>query len=175
MDQDVIRNSKMGKKSIAFIILGLSIFILFMYFIFRASNTVSSIPTSYSPQDELRPQINIKKSLYDFGSMRVADKKSYDFIVGNVGKQPLQLSNITTSCNCTFVKVIYEGKESPEFNMHSKGSYIAEIDSGKKAILRVTYKPYIMPVYGFIEREAYVKTNDPLNPDLVLKVTATVK
>jgi len=32
-----------------------------------------------------------------------------------------------------------------------------------------------MPVYGIIEREVYVSTNDPENPKLVFKVKATVK
>ena len=31
-----------------------------------------------------------------------------------------------------------------------------------------------MPVYGFVEREAYIKTNDPLMQDIVFKVTANV-
>ncbi len=96
-------------------------------------------------------------------------------IIKNNGKKPLQLSNITTSCGCTFAKVIYEGKESPEFDMHTKSNYIMEIESDKKAIIRVTYKPYVMPVYGFVEREAYIKTNDPSMQDIVFKVTANVK
>ena len=165
----------MDKKTIIFIVLGSFIIIVFAYFIFSSSNKVSNAPASYSVQDELRPQAKVDSILYDFGSIKVSDKKSYDFTIKNNGKKPLQLSNITTSCGCTFAKVIYEGKESPEFDMHTKSNYIIEIESDKKAIIRVTYKPYVMPVYGFVEREAYIKTNDPSMQDIVFKVTANVK
>ncbi len=175
MDTVVIKNSKMDKKTIIFVVLGSFIIVIFAYFIFSSSNTVSNAPASYSTQDELRPRVKVESVLYDFGSMKVSDKKSYDFPVKNVGKKPLQLSNITTSCDCTFAKVIYDGKESPEFNMHSKSNYMAVIEPDKKAIIRVTYKPYVMPVYGFVEREAHMKTNDPEMQDLAFKVTANVK
>ena len=165
----------MDKKTIIFIVLGSFIIVIFAYFIFSSSNKVSNAPASYSMQDELRPQAKVDSILYDFGSIKVSDKKSYDFTIKNNGKKPLQLSNITTSCGCTFAKVIYEGKESPEFDMHTKSNYIIEIESDKKAIIRVTYKPYVMPVYGFVEREAYIKTNDPSMQDIVFKVTANVK
>lgn len=175
VDLAVIKNSKMGKKTIIFIILGSFIIVIFAYFIFSSTNKVSPYPQSYSEQDELRPQVKVESMLYDLGSMKVSEKKSYDFIIKNVGKKPLQLSSISTSCMCTFAQIIYEGKESPEFDMHSESNYIAEIQSDKRAILRMTYKPYLMPVYGFIEREAHVRTNDPAMQELVFKVTANVK
>lgn len=59
--------------------------------------------------------------------------------------------------------------------MHSKDSYIAEIAPNKEAKLKVIYRPYIMPVYGQVEREAYLSTNDPQNPKLVFKIKAQVK
>ena len=34
---------------------------------------------------------------------------------------------------------------------------------GNKALVRVTYKPSIMPVKGEVTRMVYVKTNDPNN------------
>lgn len=145
-----------------------------LYFIYTSTNTSAISVASYTSEDKERPIVKIKKDLYDFGNIKVSDKKSNDFLVENVGKKPLQLSNITTSCGCTFAKVIYDGKESPEFDMHSKSTYIAEIKPNKTAIIRITYKPYVMPVYGFVEREAYIKTNDPLMQNIVFKVTATV-
>lgn len=163
------------RNLIIYSILVVVVLVIGLYFIYTSTNTSSVSVASYTSEDKEKPVVKIEKDLYDFGSIKVSEKKSNDFIIENVGKKPLQLSNITTSCGCTFAKVIYMGKESPEFDMHSQGNYIAEILPGKKAIIRVTYKPYVMPVYGFVERETYIKTNDPSMQDIVFKVTANVK
>lgn len=163
------------RNLIVYSILVAGVILIGLYFIYSSTNTSSVSVASYTSEDKERPVVKIEKDLYDFGSIKVSEKKSNDFIIENAGKKPLQLSNITTSCGCTFAKVIYEGKESPDFDMHSKSNYILEVEPTKKAIIRVTYKPYVMPVYGFVEREAYIKTNDPLTSDLVFKVTANVK
>lgn len=76
---------------------------------------------------------------------------------------------------CTVGQVIYQEKASQEFGMHSQSNYVAEIAPGKEATIKVTYRPYLMPVYGYVEREVYMATNDPLNSKLVFKVTATVQ
>ena len=162
------------RNLIIYSILIAGVLLIGLYFIYTSTNKSKVSVASYNSEDKERPVVKIEKGLYDFGSIKVSDKKSNDFIIENVGSKPLQLSNITTSCGCTFAKVIYEGKESPEFDMHSKSTYIAEIEPNKTAIIRVTYKPYVMPVYGFVEREAYIKTNDPLMQDIVFKVTANV-
>jgi len=162
------------RKPTLLAILVIGLLFLGLYFVYNSTNTNSVSVASYTSQDKERPVVKIGRELNEFGDIKVSDKKSYDFIVENAGKRPLQLSNISTSCGCTFAQVINEGKESPEFNMHSKSTYIAEIKPNKTAIIRVTYKPYVMPVYGFVEREAYIKTNDPLMQDIVFKVTANV-
>ena len=163
------------RNLIVYSILVFGVILIGLYLIYTSTTTSPISVASYTSEDKERPVAKIAKDLFDFGSIKVSEKKSNDFIIENVGKKPLQLSNITTSCGCTFAKVIYEGKESPEFDMHSKSNYMVEVEPTKKAVVRVTYKPYVMPVYGFVEREVYIKTNDPLTSDLVFKVTATVK
>jgi len=107
--------------------------------------------------------------------MKVSDDKSANFKIKNIGQKPLQLSNISSSCNCTFGQVIINGKESDVFGMHNVSDFAGEVFPGKEAIIKVTYRPSIMPVYGVIEREVYVSTNDPENPKLIFKVKANVK
>lgn len=107
--------------------------------------------------------------------MKVSDQKSAEFIIKNTGKKPLQLSNITTSCGCTVAQVIYRGKETQEFGMHTKSGYVAEIAPQTEAKIRVTYRPYVMPIYGQVEREAYISTNDPNSSKLVFIVAAKVQ
>lgn len=160
---------------IIYSILIAGVLLIGLYFIYTSANKSTVSVASYTSEDKERPVVRIGKELYDFGSIKVSDKKSNDFIIENIGKKPLQLSNISTSCGCTFAQVINDGKKSPEFDMHSQSNYIAEILPGKKAIVQVTYKPYVMPVYGFVEREVYINTNDPIKKEIVLKVTANVK
>lgn len=129
---------------------------------------------SYSLKDKERPKVKAKTTLIDLGKMKVSDEKSADFTIKNIGQKPLQLSNISSSCSCTFGQVIIDGKESELFGMHTVSDLAGEILPGKLAKIRVIYRPYVMPVYGLIEREVYVSTNDPENPKLVFKVKTIV-
>jgi len=163
------------RNLIVYSILVFGVILIGLYLIYTSTTTSPISVASYTSEDKERPVVKIEKDLFDFGSIKVSDKKSNDFIIENVGSKSLQLSNISTSCGCTFAQVINEGKKSPEFDMHSKSNYMVEVKPSKKAVVRVTYKPYVMPVYGFVEREVYVTTNDPGNQNLVFKVTANVK
>lgn len=131
-------------------------------------------PVLYTASDAQKPRVSIQKTSTDLGNIKVSDEKSADYVLKNSGTKPLQLSGITTSCMCTFGQIIYKNSKSDEFGMHSQSSYIAEIPPGESAVLRVIYRPYLMPVYGEIEREVYVNTNDPATPKLVFSVTANV-
>lgn len=130
---------------------------------------------SYSLSDKQRPKIETKTTLFDLGTMKVSEDKFTNFKIRNIGQKPLQLTNISSSCNCTFAQVVIDGRESELFGMHNVSDFAGEILPGKEAAIKVTYRPSIMPVYGTIEREAYVSTNDPENPKLVFKVKANVK
>lgn len=132
-------------------------------------------PAYYKVSDKEKPKAETKELLKDMGTMKISDQKSVDFVVKNVGSQPLQLSQISSSCGCTVGQVIIDGKESEEFGMHSQSDYIAEISPQKQATVKVTYRPYVMPVYGSVDREVYITTNDPENPKLVFKIKAVVK
>ena len=111
----------------------------------------------------------------DLEKMKVSDEKSADFTIKNIGEKSLQLSNINSSCNCTFGQIIIDGKESEFFGMHNVSAFAGEILPGKEAVIRIIYRPYIMPVYGIIDSEVYVETNDPENQRLVFKVRANVE
>lgn len=138
-------------------------------------NSSASTPVSYEVKDKERPKVQAKELVKDLGKMKVSDEKYEDFMIKNVGNKSLQLSQISSSCGCTVAQVIIDGKKSEEFGMHSLSDYLAEVKPGKEAILRVTYRPFVMPVYGPVDREVYVTTNDPENSKLVFKVKAVVK
>lgn len=130
---------------------------------------------SYQSTDQQKPQVKTENTVADLGQMKVSEQKSEDFKVENVGQKPLQLSNITSSCGCTVAQVVVDGQVSEEFGMHSKSSQVFEIAPGEAVIVRVTYRPYVMPVSGPVDREVYVDTNDPISQKLIFKVTANVQ
>lgn len=166
----------MSKFTIFSVVLTLVLIGAFVIFA-SSSNSKQGIVSSsnYSKDSKQKPTAVAPKTSEDLGKMKVSDEKYADFLLENKGNRPLQITRITSSCNCTFGKILYEGKESEEYGMHSRGLGVAgEIAPGKTATVRVIYRPFIMPVYGFIEREVYIETNDPSNSNLTFKVTATV-
>ncbi len=130
---------------------------------------------SYTKDDKERPRVEAKSTSANLGNMKVNEEKEAVFTIKNSGEKTLQLSNIISSCSCTVGKLIINGKESEEFGMHAGSDYVGEILPGKDATLKVIYRPYVMPVYGPVEREVYINTNDPENPRLVFKVNTIVK
>lgn len=158
------------------IVLFCIVFIAGAYVLFAGTNPQQTSPSViYSPSDKERPIAEVKKISFDMGTIKVSDQKEAVFIVKNAGTRPLQLSNFTTSCGCTAVVIIYQGKTSDEFSMHAKGDYIAQIAPQTEASIKMIYRPYVMPVYGTVVREAYISTNDPNQPKLVFTVKAYVK
>lgn len=165
----------MPKALLAGIILFSLITIVGSYFLFASTEQPRVAIISYSASDKEKPIVEVKENSADFGTIKVSEEKAKDFFIKNIGNKPLQLSNITTSCGCTVVQIIYKGMTSEEFSMHAQSEYVAEIAPQTDALIRVIYRPYVMPVYGIVGREAYMSTNDPLNPKLVFKVKSFVK
>ena len=172
-----LRENKRNMNS-KILIIGLIIFSLVAitgsYFFIVSGQKSQPQIASYSVSDKERPKAETKTTFFDLGKMKVSEDKSANFKIKNTGQKPLQLSNVSSSCNCTFGQVVINGKESELFGMHNVSDFAGEILPGKEAIVKVTYRPSIMPVYGTIEREVYVNTNDAENPKLVFKVKATV-
>lgn len=147
----------------------------FLLFAKSEETTPSASIVSYTAFDKDRPIAEVKKTTFDMGVIKVSDQKETAFTVKNTGAKPLQLFNFTTSCGCTAVQIVYRGRTSEEFSMHSKDDYIAVVAPQTEASVKVIYRPYVMPVYGAVGREAYVSTNDPKNPKLVLSIKAYVQ
>lgn len=166
----------MNNKIVMLFVASTLILILGAYLLGKNDNPKTQVLTSsYSTTDSAKPKVQAETTSADLGNLKVSDQKSNDFLIKNTGSKPLQLSNIKSSCGCTVGQIIIEGKESSEFGMHSQSNEIFEIAPQKTAIVRVTYRPFIMPVYGFVEREVSMTTNDPSNPNLIFKVTSNVK
>lgn len=161
------------------IVIGLILFsVIFVggsYFLLAGGNKPEVKIASYSSKDKERPFAEVKKTLADLGKMKVSDEKSTEFTIKNTGVKPLQISDMNSSCNCTFGQFIYQGKTSAEFGMHSPSDYLGDIAPNTEAKIKVIYRPFIMPVYGPVEREVYLSTNDPDKQKLVFQIKAVVQ
>lgn len=141
-----------------------------------SKNTPLSDKTSiYSASDKEKPIAQVENSFFDLGKIKVSDQKQKEFTIKNIGSKPLQLYGFSTSCGCTSGKIIYNGRESPEFSMHSQSSEIIEVTPNTSAVLKLIYSPFKMPSYGQVEREVYITTNDPKNKKLTFSVKAYVE
>lgn len=165
----------MSTKTIIFSVVGITVLIVGLAFLLTSGQKPDPAFASYSIKDENRPKVETTQRLFDFGQIKVSDVKEQDFTLKNIGNKPLQILNINSSCNCTFGQVIYKGLKTKEYGMHAQSGYVTDIAPGDSASIRVTYKPAIMPVYGAVEREVYVTTNDPENAKLIFSIKATVK
>lgn len=167
----------MSKSFIFAIIIFTLVVIGGSYFLVAGGKQKSSgeLPAVYNSKDKEKPKAEVKESVKDLGNMKVSEQKSADFLLKNVGSKPLVLSQITSSCGCTVGQIIIGEKISEEFGMHSQGDKTFEVASGKQATVKVTYRPYVMPVSGRVDRQVFMETNDPENPRLEFKVTAFVK
>ncbi len=160
------------------IIIGVVLFSLVFiggaYVLLAGSNKPSASLASYTSQDKNKPIVEVKRTSADLGKIKVSEEKSADFTIKNIGTKPLQLYNMSSSCNCTTGELIYEGKTSMEYGMHNVSDTLPEIAPNTEAKIRVIYRPFVMPVYGPIEREVFMSTNDPQNPKLLFQIKTIV-
>ena len=167
-----------GQRMFLYLIGGFTVLVLIAIVIFSINeqkNSVSVKVASYSSDQTNRPKAKTGVVFSDLGTIKVSEEKSADFTIENSGSLPLQLFNITSSCGCTVGKVTIGGKTSPEFGMHSKSKWTAELPPGQKATVEVIYRPFVMPVKGQVTRDVYLSTNDPNNKLLTFTVKANVE
>ena len=123
--------------------------------------------------------MTINKTFEDFGDMKADEEKTATFMITNTSNAVLRIWNVSTSCDCTFAKVVIDNTESEEFNMpgHMPArlkNWIGEVPAKQTATLNVTYKPKIMPVIGMVTRQVNFSTNDPKNAEVEVTVKANV-
>jgi len=165
----------MSAKTIAIFVLICVLLVAGMVFLTARGEKTEAKFTDYTLTNNERPKIDIPITKIELGEMKVSDVKQADFTITNKGTKPLQIGYINSSCSCTVGQVIYGGKTSREYGMHDPGQDLIDVAPNTSAIVRVIYRPAVMPVFGAVEREVYVQTNDPEKKRLVLQVTASVK
>lgn len=138
---------------------------------FGSKNTT----TTASKTDSNRPIATvIGETSSDLGKITNNDIRSKVFEIKNTGKNDLEILNVATSCNCTYVYVTINSQKSPKFTMHGTNNWKGIVKSDETAQIEVIYEPALMPVQGKIERIVTVTTNDPEHQTLEFNVTAEV-
>lgn len=165
----------MSIKTIVLVVIGFIVITIGLAFAFSVPQKSTPATASFSIQDAERPKAETAQTFFDMGEIKVSDVKQQDFTLKNIGTKPLQILNINSSCNCTFGQVVYKDLTTKEYGMHAQSGYVTDILPGDTATVRVTYKPALMPVFGVVEREVYLTTNDPDRQKLTFSIKAKVK
>lgn len=165
----------MSPKTIIISLIAFFALVIGLAFLFTAGQKPATATLSFSAQDSERPKVETSQTFFDIGEIKVSDVKQQEYTLKNTGTRPLQILNINSSCGCTAGQIIYKGEMSKEYSMHSQSGFVTDIDPGDTATMRLTYRPATMPVYGAVEREVYVTTNDPVNQKLIFSIKAIVK
>jgi hypothetical protein len=114
------------------------------------------------------------------GVLAIDDVGRAEFQLKNTGSEPVEISQVRTSCMCTFAEIAMPTGKSPEFNMAMHNDAVTDgwqgvLEPGEEAIVTVIYKPSLMPVEGSAARNVKFATTDPQNPVVELGVHAIVK
>lgn len=140
---------------------------------------ISGNDHSVNPKEQGVANLKIDRLQADLGKMKVSEEKSAVFTITNTGNSVLRVWNVATSCDCTFATFTINGQTTAEFNMpmHMNSSlrnWLGEIPVGQKAVLKVIYRPSVMPVQGPVTRDVTFSTNDPNNSNIDVAVSANV-
>ena len=134
------------------LVLGLIILSVAVYGYFKA--------TPGAGNQENLPKIEIRPESFDFGDVQYGQIVKYTFLVKNIGQETLEIKRIGTSCGCTKAEIAQE-----------------KIEPGEEAQLFVTYDTGAMSgahAKGRQERIIYIKSSDPINPQVQAVIYANV-
>lgn len=116
-------------------------------------------PGAKNQTDNL-PKIEITPESFDFGNVQYGQIVKYTFLVKNIGQETLEIKRVATSCGCTKAEIAQK-----------------KIEPGEEAKLLVTYDTGAMSgshAQDKQERIIYVKSNDPVNPQVETMIYANV-
>jgi len=120
----------------------------------REPPPVPGMDPSKAPPDA--PRIKFDKPEHDFGTVYQEQTHKHDYAFTNVGKSPLKITNVVTTCGCAVGKV-------PD----------KEIAPGQGAVIPIILETGRLR--NRITKHVYVTSNDPVTPRAVLTLTADVK
>ena len=100
------------------------------------------------------PKVELSSEEWNFGELLLRQKLSTDIVIKNVGRSPLEIEGIRSTCDCVLI-----------------GEYPEQIAPGDSAILTITY---IADAVGEQKKTVYIETNDKENSLLSFKIRGVV-
>ena len=110
---------------------------------------------------EKHPIIEAVPDFFDFGDLEYGDLAEHTFKIKNSGEEVLEIKRLSTSCACTSAEIEKEA-----------------LSPGEEVNLFVKYNTGLMTgdhAKGNQERIIYIKSNDPINPQIEITIKAYVK
>lgn len=98
--------------------------------------------------------ITVDKEVHDYGTIKVGSDGTCEFVIKNVGNEPLILSDVKGSCSCTV----------PEWPTEP-------IAPGKTAVIKVKYNTSHA---GPINKSVTIMSNSLSNETMVVRIKGTV-
>lgn len=102
------------------------------------------------------PVAKCDEPVHDFGETWMGPTLLHSFVIKNDGQSPLQIVKVKPACGCTIA-----GQHPSTIAPGESGSFPFSVASTK--------------LRGRFEKAITIQTNDPVNPDLRLKVAGVVK
>jgi len=124
-----------------------------------------------------RPEINLDRDSYNFGNVsKKSGKINKVFRIYNKGNSDLVVSNIRTSCGCISASLKAAGARSPYFGVSGASpGWQVIIAPGKSGELDIVLDLQDSSMgHGKQARDVFMATNDPLRPNILIRVEAEV-
>ena len=110
---------------------------------------------------ETYPKIGITPQSFDFGELKYGSIAEYTFKVKNLGLEILMIGKLATSCACTSAQIekvsILPGEEVDLLIKYNTGAMNGSHGRGSQ------------------DRIIFIKSNDPINPQIEVTIHANVK
>ena len=117
-----------------------------------------SVGIGYASRPPTPGKLELSTTAFDFGSVPNTQPVSQVFEVRNVGRGPLQITGVSTSCGCTTAQ--------------TASNHLAP---GEATDLTVTYDPQAHDgALGEFLRVVYVRSDDPEMPEASLTIRVAV-
>jgi hypothetical protein len=151
----------MSKRTVSSVVLAILMIASFDAFSQTAPKGKKSAKEKEAPvqvQEEPKSnaaEIEFVKTVHDYGTIYEGGNGECEFEFKNVGREPLVLSNVTSSCGCT----VPSWPKEP-------------IMPGKTGVIKVKYNTSRI---GAINKTVTVMSNAEQNPKVELRITGTVK
>jgi len=112
-------------------------------------------PAATTPPNPNAPKAQFAETSFNFGKVAPTDKPQHDFIVTNIGKTTLEITDVRPGCGCT-----------------TAGTWDRKIEPGQTGKIPLAFNPANFT--GPISKGATVTCNDPEHASYYLQFQATV-